>query len=78
MFVGRKFELQQLSMFFERQIAGLAVCCGRRRIGKSRLIEHAAKNYRFIELYGLPPRASSTNADQLKHFSLLYVLKKCY
>lgn len=69
MFIGRQFELEQLEMFFGRNIAGLAVCCGRRRIGKSTLIEYAAKNYRFIELYGLSPREGGTNKAQLKHFS---------
>lgn len=71
MFVGRRFELEQLKAFFNRKIAGLAVCCGRRRIGKSTLIEQAAEGHPFIELYGLPPRKGVTNATQLKHFAAL-------
>lgn len=71
MFIGRKFELSQLNTFFNRKIAGLAVCCGRRRIGKSTLIQHAAKNTRFLEFYGLPPRKAQTNQAQLDHFSTL-------
>jgi AAA+ ATPase superfamily predicted ATPase len=71
MFIGRVAELQQLAIFFNRSIAGLAVCCGRRRIGKSTLIEYAAKGYKFVEFYGLSPREGSSNKEQLSHFSKL-------
>lgn len=69
MFFGRDFELEQLENFLNKQIASLAVCCGRRRIGKSTLIEHAAKEYPFYEFYGLSPREGITNQNQLDHFS---------
>lgn len=72
-FFGREFELQQLENFLKRPLAGLAVCSGRRRIGKSTLIQHAAKGYPFFEFYGLPPREGMTNQDQLDHFSRLLV-----
>lgn len=68
MFIGRKFELQTLDAFKRRKIAGLGVVYGRRRIGKSTLIEHFARNSRFLEFYGLPPRQCASNADQLLHF----------
>lgn len=71
MFFGREYELEQLDLFFKKSRAGLAVCCGRRRIGKSTLIEHAAKGYPFYEFYGLSPREGITNQDQLDHFSRL-------
>lgn len=48
MFIGRQYELEQLNIFFKQNKADLAVCCGRRRIGKSTLIEYAAKNHRFL------------------------------
>lgn len=69
MFFGREFELDQLENFLNKPIAGLAVCCGRRRIGKSTLIERAAKKYPFYEFYGLSPREGISNQDQLDHFS---------
>ena len=71
MFFGRKFELKQLQSFFDRDTAGIAVCCGRRRIGKSTLVQHAAKKYHFIEFYGLSPREGIANQIQLDHFSKL-------
>jgi len=71
MFIGRSEELAKLDEFKSRQVAGLGVVYGRRRIGKSTLIEHFAKKSRFLEFYGLPPRNCASNADQLKHFGRL-------
>ncbi len=71
MFFGRESELGQLENFLKKPIAGLAVCCGRRRIGKSTLIQHAARGYPFYEFYGLSPREGITNQNQLDHFSRL-------
>lgn len=42
-FVGRKKELQQLSLLLKKASASLIVVKGRRRIGKSRLIEEFGK-----------------------------------
>src|SRR5205807_9086687 len=69
MFFGREHELELLQNFLKRPIAGIAVCCGRRRIGKSTLIQHAAKGYPFYEFYGLSPREGITNQDQLDNFA---------
>ena len=71
MFFGREEELEQLANFLKKPIAAIAVCCGRRRIGKSTLIEHACKNYPFYEFYGLSPREDISNSHQLDHFSRL-------
>lgn len=71
MFIGREQELALLNQFKQRSIAGLGVIYGRRRIGKSTLIEHFAKDSHFLELYGLPPDQASSNAKQLAHFSQL-------
>lgn len=71
MFFGRESELEQLENFLKRPFASIAVCCGRRRIGKSTLIEHAAIGYPFYEFYGLSPREGITNQNQLDHFSRL-------
>ncbi len=71
MFIGRIAELARLEDFRKRLVAGLAVVYGRRRIGKSSLIERFAQGRRFLEFYGLPPRKCASNADQLKHFGRL-------
>ena len=69
MFFGREIELEQLENFLTRSTAAIAVCCGRRRIGKSTLIEFATKKYPFYEFYGLPPREGLSNQHQLDHFA---------
>ena len=71
MFFGRESELVQLENFLTRPTAAIAVCCGRRRIGKSTLIEHATKGYPFYEFYGLSPRDGISNQNQLDHFARL-------
>ena len=71
MFIGREIELQKLREFKKRNVAGIIVVCGRRRIGKSTLIEHFAQGMRFLEFYGLAPREGLTAQDQLNHFGEL-------
>ena len=44
MFVGRECELNRLANLWKRKTASFVVVKGRRRIGKSRLIEEFAKN----------------------------------
>ncbi|MEI8301193.1 MAG: ATP-binding protein [Chlamydiota bacterium] len=68
MFFGRTKELEQLREFKNRNIAGMIVCSGRRRIGKSTLIEHFGKETKFFEFYGLAPRENLSNKNQLDHF----------
>lgn len=74
-FVGRAWELEKLREFSQRNQAGLVVCHGRRRIGKSTLIEqfslHHCLESKFIELYGLAPRENLENKSQLDHFGEL-------
>ena len=70
MFVGRRRELAQLASLFRRGKSSLVVCRGRRRIGKSTLVEEFGRTTpRFHEFQGLPPRPGMTNADQLDHFA---------
>ncbi len=71
MFVGREYEMGLLESFRKRRTAGLVVCRGRRRIGKSTLIEEFGKKRRFLEFYGLAPREGIGNEEQLKHFGEL-------
>ncbi|MBF0312225.1 MAG: ATP-binding protein [Oligoflexia bacterium] len=70
MFVGREAELQLLNQLWERSTASLIVCVGRRRIGKSRLIQEWAKDSAsvFFEFQGLAPDPKLSSGAQLRHF----------
>ncbi len=54
-FVGRKKELEKLNSLFLKKSASLIVIKGRRRIGKSRLIEEFAKGKKAFVLSGIAP-----------------------
>ena len=54
-FVGRREEQKLLSALQEKRSASLVVIRGRRRIGKSRLVEEFAKGKRFLTFAGIPP-----------------------
>ena len=70
MFVGREKELESLSLLLDKRTASLVACRGRRRIGKSTLIEEFAKrnHCRLVEIDGLLPREGMTNQVQLDNF----------
>jgi len=68
-FIGRDNELAKLQSYYDRGKASLIVVCGRRRIGKSTLVEHSTEGGKFLELYGLSPRERIKDVDQLQHFS---------
>ena len=71
MFYGREEILEQLKAQLESPVASLVTCRGRRRIGKSTLVEEFAKRskVRFIKLEGLSPRDADTNQKQLTAFA---------
>ena len=71
MFYGREEILEQLDAQLASPIASLVTCRGRRRIGKSTLIEEFARRskVRFIKLEGLSPREADTNKKQLTAFA---------
>ncbi len=70
MFIGRKKELALLSELTKKKSASLIVLRGRRRIGKSTLLEEFGQKYGdFIEIAGLAPRDGIDNVDQLDNFS---------
>ena len=71
MFVGREKELESLRSLLAKHTGSLVACRGRRRIGKSTLIEEFARinGCRFIEIDGLMPREGMTNEAQLLNFS---------
>ncbi len=69
-FIGRKKELHQLKRLLEKTTASLVVIKGRRRIGKSRLIQEFGKQSK-IKMYtfsGLPPTEKTILKDQLHEF----------
>jgi len=70
MFVGRKEQLAALSQLWNKRTSSLVTCRGRRRIGKSTLIEEFARRTAdsFINIVGLPPRKGMSDLAQRKHF----------
>lgn len=70
LFWGREHELGELHRVDKQKKAALIVCMGRRRIGKSRLIQKfGTKTPNYIEISGLAPREKQTSQDQLNWFS---------
>lgn len=70
MFFGRAAELAALSKLRQKNGASLVSIMGRRRIGKSTLIEEFGKKFKsFIEIQGLGPNEGASNKDQLEHFA---------
>ena len=70
MFVGRKRELDSLENLWRKPGASLVTCRGRRRIGKSTLIEEFARRSgaKFIAIEGKAPEKGMTNRRQLDSF----------
>lgn len=69
-FIGRINELKMLKSLRQKPSASLVCIFGRRRIGKSSLVEEFAKNEKsFIQIQGLSPAESTTSKHQLDHFS---------
>lgn len=68
-FVGRKTELTILNRFLRKKAASMIVVKGRRRIGKSRLIEEFAKKFKFYSFAGLAPNKNTTVQSQRDIFS---------
>lgn len=73
MFVGRNEFLDDLSALWRKSTSSLVACRGRRRIGKSTLIERFAEKTAqvFLSFEGLPPRNGMTNRDQLDNFGTI-------
>jgi uncharacterized protein len=68
-FVGRVKEREELALLLKKKVASLLVLRGRRRIGKSRLIEEFAQAYTFYKITGLAPHQGSTAQAQRDHFA---------
>jgi uncharacterized protein len=71
MFYGRETELTALDELWEKPVASLVVCRGRRRIGKSTLIGEFARRSkaRLIVFEGVAPKPGVTNKTQLERFA---------
>lgn len=69
-FFGREQELEKLAALWHKRTSSFVVVAGRRRIGKSTLIEEfaARSKCRFIELVGLAPDPKMTNQRQIDNF----------
>lgn len=70
MFFGRSRELDQLRRLKTKKTASLVCLLGRRRVGKSTLIEKFAENFKSsIAIQGLGPESKQTNQQQLDNFA---------
>ena len=69
LFVGRQEELQILAKLLKKRAASLVTVQGRRRIGKSRLIQEFAKDYTFYQFSGVLPQNSTTAQMQRDFFA---------
>lgn len=68
-FVGRTNELNALNSLASKKSSSLVVIRGRRRIGKSRLVDEFAKNIRFLRFSGLLEVSNVTAQDQRNEFA---------
>ena len=70
MFYGRDDDFRELDALWRKRIATLVTCRGRRRIGKSTLIEEFARrsDARFLKLEGIAPDRGVNNRVQLDAF----------
>ena len=68
-FIGRKDELKRLLALTRKSTASFIVIKGRRRIGKSRLVDEFSKNFQsYYKLEGLAPNKNTSHATQLDIF----------
>ena len=68
-FIGRKKELEDLESILSKKSSSLLVVKGRRRIGKSRLLEEFSKKMKTFKFIGLPPQKKTSKQSQLDEFS---------
>ena len=71
-FFGRERQLEDLKALWGKRVSSLCTCRGRRRIGKSTLIEQFARisNAQFIKIEGVRPKEGYTNEDELSAFAI--------
>ncbi|MFM8453719.1 MAG: AAA family ATPase [Gammaproteobacteria bacterium] len=68
-FIGREPELQRLLNLNSKKTASFVVLKGRRRIGKSRLVDEFSKHFEhYYKFEGLAPDPATTKASQISEF----------
>src|SRR3989338_7206382 len=72
-FIGREKELKLLKRLAQQRSASFLVVRGRRRIGKSRLIEEFSKPYKLFSFSGIAPTPQTTAQDQRDEFAMQLV-----
>lgn len=73
MFVGRQQEIKAIEQLLRKKTSSLMTITGRRRIGKSRLVEELARrnsDYQLLSFSGLSPRPGVSAEVQRKSFAL--------
>lgn len=70
-FFGREEQIADLERLWSKRTSSFVTCRGRRRIGKSTLIERFAEvsGARFIMIEGLRPTKALSNSSELAHFA---------
>lgn len=70
-FYGREEQIADLERLWSKRTSSFVTCRGRRRIGKSTLIERFAEvsGARFIMIEGLRPTKNLSNSSELAHFA---------
>lgn len=68
-FIGRKEELAKLKGLLKKKSASFVVVRGRRRIGKSRLIQEFGKGMKSLFFSGIPPTHGITDQIQRDEFA---------
>ena len=70
-FFGREDLLDQMSALWGKRVSSLCTCRGRRRIGKSTLVQQFAERSgaRFIKLEGIRPHPGCSNEKELEAFA---------
>lgn len=71
MFFGREEILEKLDALIGKRVGSLVTCRGRRRVGKSTVIEQFARRNeaRFIKIEGIRPSAKTNNQLELRSFA---------
>jgi len=71
MFFGRESILLEFDSLWGKRVSSLVTCRGRRRIGKTALVEQFAERSkaRFIRVEGVRPTKGYSNDDELKTFA---------
>lgn len=71
-FYGRERFLESLEELWGKRVSSFVTCRGRRRVGKSTLVERFAERSgaRFLKIEGSKPHAQTTDEDQRRSFAI--------